>query len=165
MKKLFLVIGVLFVAFLIYVQVTDRPTPSASTPVSSRPTTLLTPVPPPAPPAGQPNVFQRTQQAVDQSNTAPARQPTVDKRSAEVRQIIYGCAKRARWTITAYQQTAYGASRVTGRAINDNVAVQQFLSEIERSGILVDIVTGPKRAFMGRDQRPYLEATFIIKWR
>lgn len=187
MKKLLFVFGVAAIGFVIYVMMsgglggsggssgtTVTPIPTA-TPVAT--TAAVQPPdvrPPPAPayyptpvpqPTSTPYVYRPAPPAATRpAPPRPTRQP-VDARSAEIKRIIYECARRAGWKITRYQQTAYGVSRVTGNAVNDNVRNQRFIDEIQRSGILVDLDTGPSRPFVGRDQRHYLESVFIIRWR
>jgi type IV secretory pathway VirB10-like protein len=172
MKQILFLIVVVVIAFIIYCMVTGdsetSPRPSSLT----QPTVSPAPVPaemPRAPmnPVSTPQrVVQQTPPVVVQRPVAPPPPPppAVDPRAAEVRQIIYACAKRARWTIVDYRPTGMGIVRVTGRAPNDNIANQRFLDEVQRSGILRDIENGPARAFQDNRGRSILECSFIIKW-
>lgn len=186
MKKILIIMAAAVIGFILYGLLsgetgksgrrgTTSPTPA---PVSSTPAFIATPADPGVqqqPAATRPHtVVQSTPNPYAPTRPGPsANRPTptrpagqmVDQRSAEVRRIIYECARRAGWKITRYQQPAYGVSHVTGQAPNDNVRNQRFLDEIQRSGILRDIDTARSRPFIGRDQRSYLESTFIIKWR
>ena len=186
MKQLLVVIGLVVIGFIVYswlsgggggAGVPVHPTPAPPTAVTSTPggpggqsteqqgSAPGTPPTQAAQPTPDPYAQYRAAPPVNPSQAAQPAATPVDTRSAEVRQIIYDCARRAEWRITRYEQPAYGVSRVTGNAINDNTRNQRFLDEIQRSGILTDIESGPSRVFTGRDQRQYMENTILIKWR
>jgi len=160
MKRLLFIFVLAVGAFAVYAWLSGGT--SSQTGVPLAPTVQTTPSGAPAKSAAPPPSPVRTPSP---PRVFPAVRPTPDRRSLEVRGIISRCAQRAGWTITAYRQTAYGVSEVTGRAPNDNVRVQRFLDELQRSGILVDIETGPSRPLPGPGGQPYLETTFVIKWR
>lgn len=175
MKRLLSVLAAIAVAFVIYSLISGedetlaptppRPIPTPTvTPTAARPTPVR-PVPSPRPTTPRPNLLQRAQQTVQHSNRARSAPSPLAQRAFEVRRIIFECARRADWTITSYRQVANGISRVTGHAINDNVRNQRFLSELQRTGILLDLETESFRPFIGPGGRSYLECTFLIKWR
>jgi len=175
MKRLLFVLGVAVIAFIIYAILSEEsgspPTPPSSTPSvvqptpTPQPTTAPTAQPTPvARPPAQPHVSQPVPTPSTVVRTPLPPLPPANPRAAEIEKIIRACAKRAGWNIRRYQLVANGVSRVTGYAPNDNIANQRFLDEIQRSGILRDIETGPTRAYMTPDQRSMLECTLTIKW-
>jgi len=171
MKQILFILGVLVIAFIIYALMSENegspPTAPLATPppaTSPAPVPANAPVAPMIPVSTPPKVVQQTPPRATPLPVPQNAPPVANARAVEVERIIRACAKRARWTITDYRATGMGIVRVTGRAPNDNIANQQFLEEIQRSGILRDIENGPARALTDRQGRSILECSFIIKW-
>jgi hypothetical protein len=174
MKKLLFVIVALVAAFIIYGLVTEqnagvspRPTPQpTATPAPTATVAAATPAPTRATPL--PSAVAQT--APPRPRATPNRAPPgamsySDKRSAEIRRIIYRAAQRAGWRIRSngYQQVRYGISRVVGAG--DNTQAQRFMSEVQASHILrgEGIELGPARP-VTVEGRHLIESTFIIHW-
>lgn len=190
MKRILIVVGLAIIGIIIYFltlggpspstvgrrvdstrSTTPSPTPTPATTPTPSPTPVLTPVPTPVPtPIVTPMMTPPPRTIAPPPTpirTAPPAGGGVNDRSAQIRRIIYNCARRAGWEILGYRQPRYGTSEVTGWSpLGDHVRGIRFLDEVQNSGIIMDIDGGRTgRPGKNRQGRDGTIATITIRWR